>query len=52
MFALSAMAIFPLFALLWLLICDMLGLVEDQPEGQGRDPVGPGNDTQTQQDGG
>lgn len=52
MFALIAMAVFPLFALLWLLICDMLGLVEDQPEGQGRDPVGPENHAQLRQDGG
>lgn len=29
----TALAIFPLAAILWLLICDRLGLVADQPEG-------------------
>jgi hypothetical protein len=32
----TALLIFPCCAILWLLIGDWLGLVEDQPEGCGR----------------
>jgi len=32
----SALAIFPCCAVLWLLICDHLGHVQDEPLGNGR----------------
>jgi len=33
MFELSAMAIFPIFAILWPIICDWLGLIPDDEDG-------------------
>lgn len=32
----TALLIFPLCAVLWLVVCDWLGWVQDEPPGQGR----------------